>query len=121
MEELVREIRGAGGEALGVKADVTERAQVESMVRQVIEAWGTVHILVNNAGIPAPVGSGSGAGGGAGPFVETRTEAWPRVMDIITYGFLNCSQACLEPMLRQEYGKIVSIISDAGRVGEPRR
>jgi len=120
IEATVGEIRARGGQAMGVNADVTDREQVEAMVRQVIEAWGTVHILVNNAGIPAPVGSGSGAGGGAGPFVETRTEAWPRVMDIITYGVLNCSQACLEPMLRQEYGKIVSIISDAGRVGEPR-
>ena len=120
IEELVREIRGAGGEALGVKADVTDRAQVESMVRQVIDAWGTVHVLVNNAGIPAPVGSGRGAGGGSGYFQDTKPEAWPKVMDVITLGVLHCAQACLPHMAQQEYGKIVSIMSDAGRVGEPR-
>lgn len=120
IEATVAEIRNRGGEALGAEADVTDREQVEAMVRQVVDAWGTVHLLVNNAGIPALVGSGQGARGGAGFFSDTKPDAWPRVMDIITYGVLHCTQACLEPMLRQEYGKIVSIISDAGRVGEPR-
>ena len=120
IEAAVEEIRSRGGQALGANADVTDREQVEAMVRRVIDEWGTVHILVNNAGIPAPVGSGEGADGGSGFFQDTTREAWPRVMDIITYGVLHCTQACLEPMLRQEYGKIVSIVSDAGRVGEPR-
>jgi NAD(P)-dependent dehydrogenase (short-subunit alcohol dehydrogenase family) len=120
IDEMVGEIRAAGGEALGVSADVTDRTQVESMVRQVVDAWGTVHILVNNAGIPAPVGSGGGAGGGSGYFQDTTPEAWPKVMDVITFGVLHCTQACLPQMVQQQYGKIVSIISDAGRVGEPR-
>jgi 3-oxoacyl-[acyl-carrier protein] reductase len=120
IEATVGEIRDRGGQAMGANADVTDREQVEAMVRQVVDAWGTVHILVNNAGIPAPVGSGEGAGGAMGFFSDTKQEAWPRVMGIITYGVLHCTHACLEPMLRQEYGKIVSVISDAGRVGEPR-
>ena len=120
IEATVEEIRARGGQAMGANADVTDREQVAAMVRQVVDGWGTVHVLVNNAGIPAPVGSGEGAGGGAGLFSDTKPEAWPRVMDIITYGVLHCTHACLEPMLRQEYGRIVSVISDAGRVGEPR-
>ncbi|OGO50934.1 MAG: hypothetical protein A2148_02230 [Chloroflexi bacterium RBG_16_68_14] len=120
IEETVGEIRSRGGQALGVNADVTDWGQVEAMVRRVIDEWGTVHILVNNAGIPAPVGSGEGAGGGAGFFQDTAREAWPRVMNVITHGVLHCTYACLDAMLRQQYGKIISIVSDAGRVGEPR-
>jgi len=117
IEAVVAEIRAAGGETLGGRADVTDRAQVASMVERAVDAWGTAHILVNNAGIPAP---GMGAGGGQGPFAETKPDAWPRVMDLITYGALNCTYACLQPMLGQQYGRIVSIVSDAGRIGEPR-
>ena len=120
IEETVRDVRERGGQAIGANADVTDRDQVASMVRKVVEEWGTVHILVNNAGIPAPVGQAEGASIGGGFFSDTTAESWPKVMDIITYGVMNCVHACLEPMLRQEYGRIVSIISDAGRVGEPR-
>jgi 2-hydroxycyclohexanecarboxyl-CoA dehydrogenase len=120
INESVGELSAQGGEAMGFNADVTDREQVGAMVRQVVDAWGPVQILVNNAGLPAPVGSGEGAGDASGLFLDTKPEAWPKVMDLITYGVLNCTYACLEGMLRQEYGKIVTIISDAGRVGEPR-
>ncbi len=122
--ETVNEITSAGGQAIAAVADVTDREQIDAMVQKVVDAWGTVHILVNNAGIPAPLGEeaaqDAGGGGGSGFFSDTSAALWPRVMDIITYGVLNCTQACLQHMLRQEYGKIVSTISDAGRVGEPR-
>ncbi len=115
-------ITSAGGTAIAAPGDVTNRDQVDAIVQTAVDAWGTVDILVNNAGIPARLGDDSGRSqvGGSGFFADEPEEMWSRVMNIITYGVLNCSQACLPHMLKQEYGKIVSIISDAGRVGEPR-
>ena len=121
-QETVGEIASAGGQAIAAPGDVTNREQVDAMVQAAVDEWGTVDILVNNAGIPARLGDDSGRSqvGGAGFFSDEPEALWARVMDIITYGVLNCTQACLQYMLKQEYGKIVSIISDAGRVGEPR-
>ena len=129
--ETMSAIKSGGGHAMANAADVTIREEVDTMVQEVVDEWGTVHILVNNAGIPARLGeevaqgggSDSGVGGqgsGGGFFSDTPTNVWSSVMDIITYGVLNCTQSCLQHMLRQEYGSIVSFISDAGRVGEPR-
>lgn len=112
------ELAASGAEVLAVPADVTERAQVDAMVSRVVERWGTVHILVNNAGI-AVVPEGQTMSG-SGFFVETDPPGWDHTMGVITYGVLHCTHACLPHMLRQEYGKIVNIVSDAGRVGEPR-
>ncbi len=121
-QETASEITSAGGQAIVAPGDVTNREQVDAMVQTAVDEWGTVDILVNNAGIPARLGDDSGRSqvGGAGFFSDEPEDRWARVMDIITYGVLNCTQACLPYMLKQEYGKIVSIISDAGRVGEPR-
>ena len=119
-ESVVGEIQGRGGQGLAVVADVTDLDQVQAMVARVVEEWGTVHILVNNAGIPAR-GAEEMAGGFGGPFFAQQNRgAWDRVMNIITYGILNCSKAVLEPMQNQSWGRIINIISDAGRVGEPR-
>ncbi len=120
-QETADAITAAGGQAIAVAADVTDREQVDAMVQSAVDAWGSVDILVNNAGIPARLGEEAGRSQvGGGFFADEPEEMWNRIMDVITFGVLNCSQACLQQMLKQEYGKIVSIISDAGRVGEPR-
>ncbi len=118
-DETVASIGDAGGSAIAVQADVTEREQVDAMVERVIQEWGRVDILVNNAGI-AVLPPGEQGGGGGGYFVDSSREQWDRTMGVITYGVLNCTQAVLPGMIEQSYGKIVSIISDAGRTGEPR-
>jgi NAD(P)-dependent dehydrogenase (short-subunit alcohol dehydrogenase family) len=114
-DEVAASIGEAGGKAIAVQADVTDRTQVDAMVERVREEWGRVDILVNNAGIPA-----ERVGEGGGYFVDSGREQWDRTMGLITYGVLNCTQAVLPGMIEQNYGKIVSIISDAGRTGEPR-
>ncbi len=119
-ESVAAEIRSKGGEGMPAPADVTDEAQVREMVRRVIDAWGTVHILVNNAGIPARGDEEMGGGFGGPYFVQQNRAAWDRVMNVITYGVLNCTSAVLETMQNQAWGRIVNIISDAGRVGEPR-
>ena len=107
-------------EALGVQADVTDAEAVRAMVSAAVERFGRIDILVNNAGIPATTGLDA-QGGGFGPlFAKTGPEEWRRTMDVITRGVLNCSQAVLPHMIEQGGGVILNIVSDAGRVGEPR-
>jgi 2-hydroxycyclohexanecarboxyl-CoA dehydrogenase len=117
---VVDAIAGKGGTALAVQADVTDEASVNAMVERVIQEWGGVNILVNNAGIPLRDGAGAGAAERSERYFPAggRT-SWDRTMHIITYGVLNCCQAVLPHMVNSREGKIVSIISDAGRVGEP--
>lgn len=117
---VAAEIEAAGGIAIGVPADVTDGDAVRAMVDRVARELGPIDILVNNAGIPVPAAGDPAAGGGGSYFVETTREGWDRTMGVITYGVLNCTSAVIPGMIERNYGKIVSIISDAGRVGEPR-
>jgi NAD(P)-dependent dehydrogenase (short-subunit alcohol dehydrogenase family) len=117
--EGAREIVEARGEAIGVAGDVTDSESVEGMVRRVVEAFGTVEILVNNAGIPAVTARDAVPSTG-GLFASSDRALWDRTMGLITYGVLNCSRAVIELMSEQRWGRVVNIISDAGRVGEPR-
>lgn len=117
-DAVAEEIRRAGGQALGVVADVTDLEAVTAMVSRIADEWGAVDILVNNAGLPVSEGSQDAA---AGPFFSRSDRAqWDRTMGLITYGALNCSRAVVEGMSERCWGRIISIISDAGRVGEPR-
>ncbi len=117
-DAVAEEIRRAGGQALGVVADVTDLEVVTAMVSRIADEWGAVDILVNNAGLPVTEGSQDAA---AGPFFSRSDRAqWDRTMGLITYGALNCSRAVVEGMSERCWGRIISIISDAGRVGEPR-
>ena len=119
-DSVVSEMQAEGGEGLAVVADVTDPDQVQAMVDRVVKEWGTVHILVNNAGIPARGAEEMGGGFGGPYFGQQNRAAWDRVMNIVTYGILNCSKAVLDQMTNQSWGRIINIISDAGRVGEPR-
>jgi NAD(P)-dependent dehydrogenase (short-subunit alcohol dehydrogenase family) len=117
-DAVAEEIRQTGGQALGVVADVTDLEAVTAMVSRIADEWGAVDILVNNAGLPVSEGSQDAA---AGPFFSRSDRAqWDRTMGLITYGALNCSRAVVEGMSERCWGRIISIISDAGRVGEPR-
>ena len=117
-DAVAEEIRQTGGQALGVVADVTNLEAVTAMVSRIADEWGAVDILVNNAGLPVSEGSQDAA---AGPFFSRSDRAqWDRTMGLITYGVLNCSRAVIAGMSERRWGRIISIISDAGRVGEPR-
>jgi NAD(P)-dependent dehydrogenase (short-subunit alcohol dehydrogenase family) len=120
-EAAAAKIRAAGGEAMAVPADVTDLEQVKAAVAKVVARWGGVHILVNNAGIPAPAGGEGEFGTKAEPvFLETKPADWRRWTDLNYVGTLNATYACLPHMKEQGYGRIVGIISDAARVGGPR-
>ncbi len=117
-EEGAEAVRAAGGEAIGVAADVTDLEAVLALVQRVTGEWGQIDILVNNAGIPAVTEDAVPSTGGF--FSGSERSQWDRTMGLITYGVLNCSRAVIEGMSERRWGRIVNIISDAGRVGEPR-
>ncbi|MEO8456787.1 MAG: SDR family oxidoreductase [Chloroflexota bacterium] len=118
-DESAEIIRKAGGEAIGVAFDVTEYAAVEAGVRKTTDHFGAVDILVNNAGIPAESAMDALPSQG-GFFAGSDRRQWDRTMGLITYGVLNSSRAVVGGMAERGWGRIVSVISDAGRVGEPR-
>ena len=91
---------------VGLAADVTSRESVERMVEQVMQQFGRIDVLVNNAGWDK-----------AGPFVDTDPADWDRVIAINLYGVLHTSKAVLPIMAAQGGGSVVNLASDAGRVG----
>ena len=95
-----------GGDAVGLHTDVTSRHSVNTMVASVMERFGRIDVLVNNAGWDV-----------AGPFVDSDPADWDRVIQINLYGVLNTSRAVLPIMADQRYGSVVNLGSDAGRVG----
>ena len=104
--ETVAAIEKAGGVAAAWRVDVTDVAAVDRMVDEVAARWGGVHVLVNCAGWDKPM-----------PFVDTTPEFWDRILGINLKGPIACMRAALRVMIKQESGKIVTIASDAGRVG----
>jgi 2-hydroxycyclohexanecarboxyl-CoA dehydrogenase len=104
--DTVTAIEKAGGTAAAWPLDVTDVAAVDRMVEEVAARWGGVHVLVNCAGWDKPM-----------PFVETTPEFWDKILGINLKGPIACMRAALRVMIRQESGKIVTIASDAGRVG----
>ena len=119
-DAVADEIRGAGGQAVGVVADVTDGQAVAAMVGRISDEWGAVDILVNNAGIPVIASAQDAAVAGGQFFAQSDRAQWDRSMGLITYGVLACSRAVIEGMAERRWGRIVSVVSDAGRVGEPR-
>ena len=102
-----------------VSAAISPRATARRSAR-ISGEWGSVDILVNNAGIPVITGSEDASVAGGQFFSQSDRAQWDRTMGLITYGVLNCSRAVIEGMSKRRWGRIISIISDAGRVGEPR-
>jgi 2-hydroxycyclohexanecarboxyl-CoA dehydrogenase len=114
-DHVAEEIAALGGQALGVQADVSDLHQVQGMVIRISDKFGPVGILVNNAGVPAEVRAGQMK---RTVFSETNPDAWKKDININVYGALNCTYAVVKGMIERKTGKIVSIISEAGRVGE---
>lgn len=94
-----------GGTALPF--DVTDHAAVQAAV-----SGANVDVLVNNAGNAGVHGFGR-----IGKFVDTAPDDWTAYVDVNLYGVMNCTQAALPGMTERGWGRVITIISDAGRVG----
>lgn len=95
-----------GSGALAIRVDITDPASVGAGVEEAQARLGPVDVLVNNAGWEKMA-----------PFLETDEELWDRIVDINLKGPLFCVKAVLPGMVERHGGRIISISSDAGRVG----
>lgn len=114
-EAVAKEIKDAGGKAIGLQGDVTDLNQVKSIVAKAAEIFGPVDILVNNAGVPVTVRAGETK---RTVFVNIDPADWKKDIDLSLVGCLNLTHVALPSMIERKEGKILNIISDAGRIGE---
>ena len=110
-EEAVAAVRDAGGTARAAVGDITDEQSVRDIVAQAREL-GSLDVLVNNAGIP-PQGMGMST------FVEESTQSWRQFVDINVYGVAYLTRAVLPAMIEQGWGRVITIVSDSARVGDP--
>lgn len=115
-ELVAGEISALGVAAVAVQADVGDYASVRSAMDTAEQALGPVSLLVNNAGNAGPAATM----GFSPPFWETAPGDWDPYLRTNLLGVMNCCHAALPGMVRQGSGRIVTIISDAGRIGEAR-
>jgi NAD(P)-dependent dehydrogenase (short-subunit alcohol dehydrogenase family) len=106
----VESIGAEGGRAAPFAFDVTERDAVVAGLATVGQRLGPVDVLVNNAGVPD-------AGFPLTPFVDTDPELWHRFIDLNLFGVINTTHAALPGMVERGWGRVVTISSEAGRVG----
>lgn len=114
---VVAEVQAAGGQAHAAPADITDQAQINAAMAAAVVALGPIDILVNNAGVTV---ERRAKGGMAPTFVDTAPEDWARIIDLNLWGMLHCCHAVLPGMRARRWGKIVNIMSEAGRAGEAR-
>lgn len=105
-EQVVEEIRKAGGEAIADGADVSRLDQVEAMVAKATEKWGAVDLLVANAGILRDKS-----------FVKMEADDFRKVIDVHLIGTFNCCKAVWNGMRERNYGRIVITTSSSGLFG----
>ena len=105
-QATAKAISDAGGTAIAVHADVTDTGSVHAAVKTVTDELGPIEVAVNNAGWDDFM-----------KFVDTTEEFWDRILDINFKGALRVTKAVLPGMIEREFGRIVNIGSDAGRVG----
>ena len=106
--KVAEEIREFGVEALPLACDVTDYNAVKNAVEKVHQEWGSIDILINNAGIDK-----------SRYFVETDEDLWEKMINVNYKSFLIASHVCIAIMMEQKSGNIVSLGSDAGRIGNP--
>jgi NAD(P)-dependent dehydrogenase (short-subunit alcohol dehydrogenase family) len=107
---VVAEIEAGGGRAEPAPFDVSDHAAVA----EAIDVAGRVDVLVNNAGNAGPEEFVMK------PFVESDPSEWRRYLEVNLLGAMNCTHAALPGMIEREYGRVITIVSDAARSGEPR-
>ncbi|MEM5314816.1 2-hydroxycyclohexanecarboxyl-CoA dehydrogenase [Paraburkholderia sp. JHI869] len=104
--KVAEEIHEKGGQALALRCDITNRAEVETALQQVQAQLGPVDVLVNNAGWDV-----------FRPFTKTEPAQWEKLIAINLTGALHMHHAVLPGMVERKRGRIVNIASDAARVG----
>jgi 3-oxoacyl-[acyl-carrier protein] reductase len=105
-QQTLAEIRAVNGEAQGFRVDVTDKQEIGGMVRGVMDKWGRIDVLVNNAGIVMDA-----------QLKKMTDEQFDKVIDINLKGVYNCSRAVVDIMIAQKSGVILTTSSIVGLYG----
>ena len=103
-QRVADELKSVGKDALAIAGDVTNSADVLRIVNQATDAFGAVHILINNAGVLRPT-----------PVIDIEEDEWDFVVGVNLKGTYLCSRAVLPAMRSQGWGRIVNFSSTAGK------
>ncbi len=107
-EGIVQKITDQGGEAVAIQGDVSDSEQVQKLVKEAHSQWGSIDVLVNNAGITRDT-----------LLLRMKLEDWQAVINLNLTGVFLCTQAVSKIMLKQRQGRIINIASVAGQMGNP--
>lgn len=105
-DETVSAIESAGGKAVAIQADVANAEDVDRLFKEVMDRFGRIDVLVNNAGITRDT-----------LMLRMKDEDWDAVMDTNLRGLFLCTRAALRPMTRARWGRIINITSVVGLMG----
>lgn len=106
--DVAAEIEENSGKALAVEVDATDEAGVAQMIERALSAFGGIDVLVNNVG----------GGSGPAPVIKLSAADWDRTIDINLRSAFLCSQAAAREMIKCRQGRIISIASISGKMGE---
>jgi 3-oxoacyl-[acyl-carrier protein] reductase len=106
-EALAADIAAHDGKAKAYRADITDSGAVKAMVDAIVNDFGEINILVNNAGLALRKN-----------FLETSFEDWRRQIDACLYGAIHCCHAAAPHINASGNGRIISLIGDSSRIGE---
>ena len=107
-DAVVEEIKAKGVEAFAIQANVANGDEVKAMIKEVVSQFGSVDVLVNNAGITRD-----------NLLMRMKEQEWDDVIDTNLKGVFNCIQKVTPQMLRQKSGSIINLSSVVGAVGNP--
>ncbi len=107
-EAVVEEIKAKGVESFAIQANVADGDEVKAMIKEVVSQFGSVDVLVNNAGITRD-----------NLLMRMKEQEWDDVIDTNLKGVFNCIQKVTSQMLRQKSGSIINLSSVVGAVGNP--
>jgi 3-oxoacyl-[acyl-carrier protein] reductase len=106
--KVKEEIESLGVECMAIKCDVSKSEDVNNMINEVMNKFGKIDILINNAGITKD-----------GLLMKMKEEDFDKVIDVNLKGVFNCTKAVTKPMMKQRNGKIVNMSSVVGVMGNP--
>lgn len=108
LKKVAAELEASGAQVLAVKADVAQAVEVDHLMEACVERFGSLSILVNNAGITRD-----------NLLIRMRDDEWEAVLSGNLKGAFHCTRAALRPMLKQRGGRIINLTSVIGVMGNP--
>jgi 3-oxoacyl-[acyl-carrier protein] reductase len=106
VEKTASQIRALGGNALSLQVDISKKTDVDKMVHSTLTEFGTIEILVNNAGVIGPIG----------PLAENPVDSWIDTINVNLIGTVLCCKSVLPEMMKRNKGKIINL-SGGGATG----